>query len=183
MNAQKLVATALLVILAGICSPANADMFPGSDGWHRWQTDEVGAVTDTCCFAWRRGTPAKTGCNLDGQTMSYSSGGDCAAGPGRPQYYVLMEGGKPRAIRVLSAACPVESATEIKDHGTLPAAENIAWFRDVIEDGTLADDIREEALFALVQSDSNLAFDYLDRILSANPPAGGRYSVSATPGP
>lgn len=166
MNAKKVAAVSLTIILFGICIPANAEPFADSDGWHSWQTDETGAVTEACCFTRQRGTRPQTGCNLDAQHMSFSSGGDCAAGPGRPQYYVLIGDGKPKEIRVLSDACPVETSTKIANHGVVPATENIAWFRLVIEDSSLDDDVREEALFALVQSESNIAFDYLDQLLS-----------------
>lgn len=166
MTAKKTIAVALCIAVAGLPDPAGAEMFASSDGWHSWQTDEPGAITEACCFDWRHGSPATAGCNLDGRSVRYSSDGQCAAGPGRAQYYVLMENGKPQEVLVLSEACPVESAAQIIDHGVLPAEENIAWFRQVIENPTLDADVREEALFALVQSESSLAFDYLDQLLS-----------------
>ena len=41
------------------------------------------------------------------------------------------------------------------------------WFRDIIEDRGMANDVREEALFALVISSSDAAYAYLDRLLSS----------------
>lgn len=166
MRRKNYLAVALVVILAGSSEPAFAGLVTTDDGWHSWQTDEAGAVTEACCFTWQRGKRSQTGCNLDGRHMSFSSDGDCAAGPGPVQFYVLMKGGKPQKIRVLSSECPVETAATIANHGVIAAQDNVEWFRRVIEDRTLDHDIREEALFGLVQSESSIAFDYLDRLLS-----------------
>lgn len=166
MRRRNYSAVALVVILAGISAPAIAEIVTTGDGWHSWQTDEVGAITEACCFTWQRGKRSQTGCNLDGRHMSFSNDGDCAAGPGPVQFYVLMNGGKPKKIRVLSSECPVETTTAIANHGIVTAKDNVEWFRRVIEDRTLDHDVREEALFGLVQSESGIAFDYLDRLLS-----------------
>jgi hypothetical protein len=98
--------------------------------------------------------------------MSFSNNGDCDAAVGQVQFYVLMEAGKPQKIRVLSSECPVETTASIENHGVVPAQHNVEWFRQVIEDRGLDHDVREEALFGLVQSESSIAFDYLDRLLS-----------------
>jgi len=166
MRRKNYWAVALVVIFGGISEPAFAELVTTGDGWHSWQTDEAGAVTEACCFAWQHGKRSQTGCNLDGRHMSFSSGGDCAAGIAQVQFYVLMKGGKPQKIRVLSSECPVETKATIANHGVVSAKDNVEWFREVIEDKTLDHDIREEALFGLVQSESGIAFDYLDRLLS-----------------
>lgn len=80
--------------------------------------------------------------------------------------YVKFDGGKPAGIRVLSSNCPVSSELEVSDHGLVSADENLDWFRDVIENKRLDMDIREEALFGLVQSETDAAFDYLDSLLT-----------------
>lgn len=166
MRSKRCLAIVLFVLLAAFSAPANADIVTAEDGWHSWQTDEAGAITDACCFSWQRGTRSRTGCDLDGHHMSYMSDGDCEAAAGPVQYYVLMKGGRPQEIRVLSSKCPVETKTAITHHGVVSARDNVAWFRRVIEDRTLDQDVREEALFGLVQSESRIAFDYLDRLLS-----------------
>ena len=166
MRPKTYFAVALTVILAGISEPAFAEIDTTGDGWHSWQTDEAGAVTEACCFTWQRGKRSQSGCNLDGRHMSFSSDGDCAAGTGQVQFYVLMKGGKPQKIRVLSSECPVETTATIANLGVVTAKDNVEWFRRVIEDRTLDHDVREEALFGIVQSESSIAFDYLDRLLS-----------------
>ncbi len=166
MRPKKYLAFALAGILIVVSKPAFAELVTIGDGWHSWQTDEAGAVTEACCFTWQHGKRSQSGCNLDGRHMSFSSDGDCAAGPGQVQFYVLIKGGKPQKIRVLSSECPVETTATIATLGVVPAKDNVEWFRRVIEDRTLDHDVREEALFGLVQSESSIAFDYLDRLLS-----------------
>ena len=144
-----------------------ADLLPGkADGWHTWQVDEPGASIEMCCFTWRRGDGTRGGCDLNGRNISFSDDGDCSAAPGTIQVYVRLDNGTPKDIRVLSSNCPVTTESAVTDHGLISAGENIGWFRSIIEDRTLASDVREEALFALVLSASDAAYAYLDKLLS-----------------
>jgi hypothetical protein len=77
----------------------------------------------------------------------------------------LVEG-HPEDILILSAQCPVFSESAIIDHGLVSAADNVDWFRSIIENPRLSKDIREMALFALVQSNSAEAYAWLDKLLS-----------------
>jgi hypothetical protein len=81
---------------------------------------------------------------------------------------VRLENGTPKSIRVLSSNCPVTTQATVTDHGLISVAENMDWFRGVIEDKGIADDVREEALFALVISSSDAAYAYLDKLLSSS---------------
>ncbi len=137
-----------------------------ADGWHTWQIDEVGPVAQMCCFSWRRGARTNTGCDLDGRHISFSNNNDCVSEAGVVQIYARFKNGKPVDIRALSSNCPVSAKTEITDHGLISIDENVAWFRSVIENRQLDMDVREEALFALVQSESDAAFNYLDTLLA-----------------
>jgi hypothetical protein len=94
------------------------------------------------------------------------AGGDCAVAPGTIRVYARPENGTPREIRVLSSNCPVTTEATVTDHGLIPEAENMGWFRGIIEDRTMANDVREKALFALVVSGSNAAYVYLDGLLT-----------------
>ncbi len=153
---------------AAIGSSASADMIlpAGADGWHTWQVDEPGASTEMCCYTGKRGAGSRGACNLDGRNMSFSSDGDCSAAPGTIQVYVRLEHGTPDDIHVLSSLCPVATESAVSDHGLVSADENLAWFRSIIEDKHLGKDVREEALFALVQSNSDKAYAYIDTLLS-----------------
>ena len=156
------------VLLGAVAwSNAAAGISPGkSDGWHTWQVDEPGASTEMCCFAWKKGNGSRSGCNLDGKSVAFTDSGDCAAAPGTIQVYVKYKGGIPEDIRVLSSNCPVSSESEIADLGLVSAGDSLSWFRDIIEDKDQTSDVREEALFGLVQSGGDAAYDYLDRLLS-----------------
>ena len=167
MRPSGLVITVLLAAML-VCSESAAAgiEIAGVDGWHTWQTDDATALTQACCFTWQRGAAVRTGCNLDGRHVSYGHRRDCAAASGPVQFYVLMDNGRPRAVRALSGACPVTAESAIRDHGVVAAKDNIEWFRNVIGNAGLDQDIREEALFALVQSGSDTAFEFVDRLLS-----------------
>lgn len=146
---------------------AAADLLPAkADGWHTWQVDEPSASTEMCCRSWKRGDRSREGCNLDGRNISFSDSRDCSAAPGTIQVYVRMDNGTPKDIRVLSSNCPVTTKSAVTNHGLVSADANIGWFRSIIEDRNLASDVREEALFALVLSESDAAYAYLDRLLT-----------------
>jgi len=82
------------------------------------------------------------------------------------QFYVLIENGKPEKIRSLSWNCRKPTRDKINDHGEVSASESYAWFRGVVEDSTVEERVRDAALFGLVESGTDDAFDYIDQILS-----------------
>ena len=163
-----LVALYALLMGVAVLSSAAADelLQPDADGWHTWQVDEPGVSSEMCCFSWNRGTKSRKGCNLDGDSIAFSDSGDCAVAPGTIQVYVRLSNGKPKDIRVLSSNCPVSTESDVADHGLVSSIESLGWFRSIIEDQRLDMDVREEALFGLVQSESDAAFEYLDRLLT-----------------
>ena len=77
-----------------------------------------------------------------------------------------MSAGRPTDVWVLSSACPVTAASAIEDHGQVSAIDSVEWFRSIIESRRVDRDVREQALFALVQTESDVAFSYLDRLLT-----------------
>ena len=168
MRLSRLLVVGVLLGAVTWSGSSAAEILPaGADGWHTWQVDEPSASTEMCCISWKRGDRSGKGCNLDGNKISFSDGGDCAAAPGTIQVYVLLDNGTPKEIRVLSSNCPVTTDATATDHGLIPEAENMRWFRGIIEDRGMASDVREEALFALVISRSDAAYAYLDKLLSS----------------
>ena len=164
---RKLIYCGVLLGAAAWSSALAADSLAiDGDGWHSWQVDEPGASSEMCCFTWKRGDKSRQGCNLDGDRISFSNNGDCSAAPGTLQVYVRINKGEPEDIYVLSSNCPVSMESEVSDHGLVSVADNIDWFRSIIENNQLSIDIREEALFGLVQSESDAAFDYIDSLLT-----------------
>ena len=80
--------------------------------------------------------------------------------------YVRLKSGKPLEIRNASFNCaPVARGQTVVDHGLVSAAENIAWFRRVVENKSFNRDIRADALHGVALSDSDVAFEYLDKLL------------------
>jgi len=157
-----------LLMGAAVLSSATADetLHLDGDGWHTWQVDEPGASSEMCCFTWNRGDQSRKGCNLDAHSIAFSDGPGCGVAPGTMQVYVRLNSGLPKDIRVLSSNCPVSTESEVSDHGLVSSGESLDWFRSIIENRRLDIDVREEALFGLVQSQSDAAFDYLDSLLS-----------------
>jgi len=167
MRLAKLVLIAALLGATLWDSEATAEILPPqADGWHTWQVDEPGVSSEMCCFTWNRGNKSRKGCYLDAHSIAFSDSGDCAVAPGTIQIYVRLDDGVPQDIRVLSSNCPVSTESDVADHGLVSAGESLDWFRSIIEDKQLDMDVREDALFGLVQSESDAAFDYLDRLLT-----------------
>ena len=52
------------------------------------------------------------------------------------------------------------------DHGVVATSENFLWFKRFVEMTGLSKKIREAALFGVAQSDSDQAYDYLDRLIT-----------------
>ena len=168
MRLAKLLACGVLLAAITWSGPSSGELLAAnSNGWHTWQVDEPGTSTEMCCYSWQRGSRARgQGCDLDGHSISFSDDSDCAAVSGTIQIYVLVVNGTPKDIRVLSSNCPVSTRTAATDHGLQSVADNIGWFRSIIEDKRLDHDVREEALFALVLSGSDAAYAYLDGLLT-----------------
>ena len=167
MRLSKLLMCGVLLGAVAWSGDSAAEILPaGADGWHTWQVDEPSASTEMCCISWKHGDRSGKGCDLDGSNISFSDSGDCSAAPGTIQIYVRLDNGTPREIRVLSSNCPVTTQATVTDHGLIPVAENIGWFRGIIENKGIANDVREDALLALVISGSNAAYVYLDGLLT-----------------
>lgn len=166
MNRSIRIALALLACFAAISAPAADLPSQLGDGWHTWQVDEASATNATCCFDWQNGKSSRTGCDLDGRSIGFNNSGDWAAEPGNLKVYARIDNGKPVDIRVLSSNCPVSAKGKIADLGLVSAQNNLTWFRNIIEDTSLHKKTREDALFALVMSESEAAYTYLDQLLS-----------------
>ncbi len=167
MRAAYVILYGLLMGTAALSGAAADELLqPDADGWHTWQMEQPAVSTEMCCFTWNGGNKSRKGCNLDAHSVAFSDSGDCAVAPGTVQIYVRLSNGKPKDIRVLSSNCPVSTESDVADHGLVTVNENIRWFRSIIEDRHVSNDVREEALFGLVQTESDAAFDYLDRLLS-----------------
>ena len=114
-------------------------------------------------FAWSESSAA----GLDGVSADgwHSWHVDAADGQ-QAEFYVLVADGKPVKIHSLNWNCRKPTQEEIVDHGRVSAVESYAWFRAVVEDAAVDEHIRDAALFGLVESGPDDAFEYIDQILS-----------------
>lgn len=165
---KPLISGALLAAVIWSGSSSGAILPGNADGWYTWQIEAPDASTTMCCYSRLGANDPQPGCDLDSRNLSFSNNVDCTSVPGDVQVYVRMVKGIPTAIRVLSSNCPATAASSIEDHGLVSAAENVSWFKTVIEDRRLDKDVREAALFALLQSNSDEAYVYIDNLLSRN---------------
>jgi hypothetical protein len=148
-----------LMLAAGVSNQTDAadSIEITGDGWHRWQVPSVGHPED--------------------ETI-----------------YVLIKSGKATEIEIRGHWCNGHSHKNAIDHGVLSVDESIDWLQqylgtrsDLSSDALAAisrhagdrslkilidivesdahKDIREEAVFWMAMSESEEAFDYIDRLL------------------
>ncbi len=135
-------------------------------------------------------------CDLDGKRGGHTIGGDCVLDSDEIRVYVRMRDGKPDRVRALNAECPVSTSSEIADLGRVESEASVRWLsarisRDrhdnaeilaaipmhggdaafdaltsLLEDRRRTMELRKQALFWLVQSGSDDALAYVDRLLT-----------------
>ena len=86
-------------------------------------TGVAGATTDNFRDA------ARASCRLDGQQHGYGNRDDATTDT--VQVYARTAGGKIDRFRVLSATCPVETATPIRDLGKVTEDDSARWLMDL----------------------------------------------------
>jgi hypothetical protein len=135
------------------------------------------------------------GCRLGHGEDDLAAAENCEVGSDSMQVFVEVQNGRVQDIRALSSACPVSIAGDVRTMDDVSTADSIAWLiaqvdgsPRVAEDAIMAlsfhterqaldaliglvedtgqrHDAREQALFWLVQTESDEAFAYLDRLL------------------
>ncbi len=193
---RGLAAFAMMVVAClGNESIASGPLNLADDGWHTWRTAAPEQSAELCCFRWTGSGARRRTCDLDRSRGDYGAIDGYSNYSGEVQIYALMHSGIPRKVTVLSPQCSVSTETEINDHGLLDQDVSISWLRQYIKphsrissdvlhaisahggDSSLKvlvavvesdndDDLREEAIFWLVQSNSDAAFEYIDRLLT-----------------
>jgi len=193
---RGLVAASMMIAAGlGNTTGATEPFSPGSDGWKTWRTEAVEFSGERCCFRWTGAGPGRRACDLDRSRGNYGFVDGFANYTGEVQVYVFLEAGTPRKVTVLSPQCEVRTKSEIDDLGAVAPDTSVAWLEQYIRaDSRLTsdvlaaisqhggdrslevligvvesmrdDDVRKEAVFWLVQSESKEAFEYLDRLLT-----------------
>ncbi len=169
---------------------------PTDDGWHAWQVQGSEDGANACCYRWRNGTSSKQGCDLDGRHGDSITIGDCDIEGDQISVYVRMAAGTVTKIRALTSDCPVTTSTPVNDMGVVSNGASVAWLLQqvdaaarisesalaaisthagdeaftalttLVEDRDSSRNLREQALFWLALSNTDEAFNYLDRLLS-----------------
>jgi hypothetical protein len=190
----KLLIAALIVMLVSPVAGA-AGLTLSEDGWYRWEVAAGGGGRNACCYRFSLGAVTHVGCRLGGGAMGRWVSGDCEIRSDALQIYVERRGGEVVEIQAFSSGCPVETESPVRDLPQVTTEQSIDWLleqvdagaslreealmaisfhvdqaalealRSVLEDRGRDRKTREQALFWLIQSDSDLAYAYLDRLL------------------
>ena len=169
----------------------------GADGWHTWRVTAADNASDWCCFQWNSGVSKQKSCDLDDRRNGYSNSNNDDTIVNEMQIYVLTSDGEPEKIRALSSQCRVTSKSEIADLGFFETDDSVKWLQQHIDSysdtssdamaaisthdgerpisilmdvvrGNSSIENRKDALFWLAMSDSDTAYEFLDRLLSKN---------------
>jgi hypothetical protein len=162
------ISTAALCLTAFALAPraSSAELALSQDGWSSWQIGAVSDAPDWCC--WSDGMnfrdSSRMSCRLDASSQGYGSRDHATTDTVR--VYAHTAGGKIDRLRVLSASCPVETATPIHDLGRVADDDSARWLMDLVRrDGaTTARHDKEDVLAALAVNRGDVARDGLTGI-------------------
>lgn len=76
-------------------------------------------------------------------------------------FFAKLKNGEPVKIYVQNSRCNSNSNRPATDHGAITTEDNLVWLQAVIENRSFGRKIRENALLALVQSESDATYAYL----------------------
>lgn len=109
----------------------SAELALSQDGWSSWQVGAVDGAPDWCC--WSEDVnfrdSARKPCRLDASSQGYGSRDHAKTDVVR--VYAHAVSGKLDRLRVLSASCPVETATPIHDFGRVADDDSARWLMDL----------------------------------------------------
>ena len=78
---------------------------------------------------------------------------------------VRLKDGELQNLRTSTDTCHWRLAGKSIDLGVVSADENFAWFRQFVDDRSRRQRVRHTALFGVVQSGNDAAFDYIERLV------------------
>jgi hypothetical protein len=125
MNA-RIVSFACLASLAFSSLGKAAEIKLPADGWASWEVAAVDGAPDMCCWnGMQQGAAKRSACKLDNQRGNLGNVDNATTDAVR--VYVRVAGGNIDRLRALSASCPVEAATPIRDLGSQDADVSARW--------------------------------------------------------
>jgi hypothetical protein len=164
-TAYRSISTAALCLTSFALAPqaSSAELTLPRDGWLSWQVAAVDGAPDWCCWSDHvasRNAP-QTPCRLDAKQQGYGNRDHATTDVVR--VYARTAGGRIDRLRVLSATCPVETATPIRDLGHVPEDESARWLMDLVKQGdsggTKRHQVEDDVLAALAVNRGNFARD------------------------
>ena len=189
----KICLAVLITGLASNSANADAPQL-AADGWHTWRVTAAESASDWCCFQWNGGVAKQKSCDLDDRRSGYSNSNDRNTVVSEMQIYVLTSNGEPKKIRALNSQCHVTSESPIADLGFLETNDSVDWLqRHIDPHSKISSDVmaaisthegeralsilmavvhknsnienKKDALFWLAMSDSDSAYEFLNRLL------------------
>ena len=136
------------------------------DGWVSWQVPTVDNAPAWCCFgSWNRRDASQTACKIDAGRDGYNIR-DKDETTDTMTVYARTAGGKIDRLQVLSANCPVETRTPVRQLDDVTNDDSARWLiarvkqegNDAVTDRPLA----EHALAALAMHRGELAGNALN---------------------
>ncbi len=161
MNTRMLrAAAAACVTLAFASQLRSADLALPKDGWVSWEVDAVEDAPVWCCWkSWDQNVPEGASCNLDRDNGNFGSRDRSTTDKAR--VYARLADGKVERLRVLSASCPVETATPIQTV-TTTTDDSARWLIALSKNGhTTSGDPRENVLAGLAMHRGDVAYNEL----------------------
>ena len=163
MNIQTIRAAALCLALFALASQVHsAELTLPRDGWASWQVEAVEGAPAFCCWSnWDDREASRMSCQLDRDPSNYGTRDHATTDAVR--VYARVAGGKVERLRVLSATCPVETATPIQVINTT-TDDSARWLMTLSKSSTAAaesNDLGENVLAGLAMHRGGLAHNAL----------------------
>ncbi len=170
MNIKTIRAAGLCLALCALTPQSrSAELTLPRDGWASWQVEAVEGAPAWCCWSsWNDREPSRKSCRLDDDRGNFGSRDHETTDSVR--VYARLAGGKVERLRVLSASCPVETATPIRDLGNVAADDSARWLINSRRstDAGMSDEMHENLLAGLAMHRGDLAQNELSTIARGN---------------
>ncbi len=163
--------TKFMLLAAGVASLAlsspgvAAELTLPADGWASWQAAAVEDAPDMCCWVgMKRDAASRSACKLDDQRGNLGNRNNAKTDAVR--VYARLKGGKVERLRALSASCPVETATPVRDLGEVEADDSARWLISLSRraDEMKKEDSRDNVISAIAMHRGDVAYNGLATI-------------------
>jgi hypothetical protein len=158
MNIQTIRTAFLLATLAAAPHGFAAELTLPNEGWTGWQVDAVDGAPDWCCWSsWDHRNGTRQACRLDDDRGNLGNRDKSTTDAVR--VYARLAGGKIERLRALSASCPVEAATPIRDLGHVAADDSARLLAGLAKNGgsSKGQEFTENLLAALAMHRGDVA--------------------------